>query len=179
MGNRCGFQDQRDSFAQILSSNSPAAFWRLTSKAAHVLPFMRINQALLCSKHHTKSHWHKQTSASRFCSVFLVGWRGILLCVNFIREITLMEKPLSGPRLVTMAWQHVPSGVSQVHARAQVQLGEEAQLFQVVRRGRPDIGERPHLCHIHFPAKDAPSSPVSLTRDEEVLTGNFGFVLGP
>lgn len=152
--------------------------------------FMRINQALLCSKNHPKSHWHKQMFASCFCSAFLVGWRGILLCVNSIREFTVMEKHLSDqgwlPRLVTVAWQHVPSGVSQVTsthiflAKPKPMLVpkfnwvQEAQFFQVVRRARPDIGEQPNLCHIHFPAEDAPSSPVSLTRDEEVLTGNLG-----
>lgn len=145
---------------------------------------MRINQSLLCSKNHPKSHWHKQTFASCFCSAFLVDWWGILRCVNFIREFTLMEKHLSGPRLVTTAGYHglatcaIWSVTSYFHshflgqtkpcAHAQVQLGAEAQFFQVVRRGRPDIGEQPHLCHIHFPAEDAPSSPVSLTRDEEV-----------
>lgn len=119
-------------------------------------------------RNHPQSHWHKQTSASRFCSAFLVGWLGILLCVNFIWEFTLMEKHLSGPRLVTTAGSHglatcamwrITSyfhshffGQTKPYAHGQLQLGEDAQSFQVVRRGRPSTGEQPNLSH-PFPSK--------------------------
>lgn len=189
MGNRCGFQDQWDSFVRILSSNSPAAFGGSPRR-----PLMYCIHEVKPGSAVLKKPPKISLAQTDVCfSLLLCVPRGLAgdsaLC-QLHSGITVMEKHLSDqgwlPRLVTVAWQHVPSGVSQVTsthiflAKPKPMLVpkfnwvQEAQFFQVVQRARPDIGEQANLCHIHFPAEDAPSSPVSLTRDEEVLTGNLG-----
>lgn len=45
----------------------------------------------------------QQTFASRFCSAFIMGWLGILLCSSLILEFRLTEQLLPGTVLVTTA----------------------------------------------------------------------------
>lgn len=189
MGNRCGFQDQWDSFVRILSSNSPAAFGGSPRRPLmYCIHEDKPGSAVL------KKPPKISLAQTDVCfSLLLCVPRGLAgdsaLCQLHSGIHGDGEAPI-GPRLVTTAGYRglatcaigsVTSyfhshflGQTKAYARAQLQLGAEAQFSQVVRRGRPDIGEQPNLCHIHFPAEDAPSSPVSLTRDEEVLTGNLG-----
>lgn len=117
MGNRCGFQDQWDSFVRILSSNSPAAFGGSPRRPLmYYIHEDKPGSAVL------KKPPKISLAQTDVCfSLLLCVPRGLAgdsaLC-QLHSGITVMEKHLSDqgwlPRLVTVAWQHVPSGVSQV-----------------------------------------------------------------
>lgn len=64
---------------------------------------MRLNQVLLWSQTTQNLTGTQQTFASRFCSAFIMGWLGILLCSSLILEFRLTEQLLPGTVLVTTA----------------------------------------------------------------------------
>lgn len=121
MGNPFYFQHQQDLVCSGLHRvvcQLPVG--KLTWKpASSSNTSVRINSALLWS-HTTQSRTGaQQTSASHSCSVFIVGWLGILIYIRLLLEFRPMGH-LPGIALVTMAegtkrdWRSVPPETSQV-----------------------------------------------------------------